>query len=152
MTFDLHISKFHIYCNFLAIQSRALIFHMCIPCNEAFLFISKVLTLWPWPWPLTYISLNFLNICHNFWTIRCRAFIFNNMYIPYDGAFLFIPRLLSCVTITFDLLIWKLEKWKKNPIISQIRHLLVQNHNDCTQNNKTQKAGDHNSLNLLIEV
>ena len=36
-----------------------------------------------------------LNICHNFKTIRGRAFIFNNMYIPCDESFPFIPKLLT---------------------------------------------------------
>ena len=49
-------------------------------------FISKNCSLyWLWPWPLTYISKNF-NLCHSFWTIRGRAFIFH-VYIPCDEAF-----------------------------------------------------------------
>ena len=33
---------------------RPLIFHMCIPFDKTFPWISKFLTKWPWPWCLTY--------------------------------------------------------------------------------------------------
>ena len=45
------------------------------------------------------------------------------MYISCDDAFPFIPKVFT----------------------------LVQDFNDCTPNNKTPKAGDHNSLNLLVK-
>ena len=50
------IWEFNICHNIRTIRDRAFIFHMYIPCDEAFPFIPKLLTLWPWPWPLTYIS------------------------------------------------------------------------------------------------
>ena len=62
--------------------------HMYSPCDNTFPFIPKVLTLWPWLWPLTYISEN-SNICHHFWTIRGRTFIFH-LYINFDDTFLLI--------------------------------------------------------------
>ena len=53
------------------------------------------------------------------------AFIFPMyMYISCDDAFSFIPKVLT----------------------------LVQDFNDCTPNNYTPKAGDHNSLNLLVII
>ena len=49
--------------------------------------------LWPWPRPLTYIFEN-CNICHSFWTINGRDFIFHK-YIPCDLSFWFIPKVLT---------------------------------------------------------
>ena len=45
MTFDLHTQKFNICHNFWTIRGRAFTFHMYIPCDEAFTFILKLLTL-----------------------------------------------------------------------------------------------------------
>ena len=60
----------------------------------------------------------------------------------------FRPYQKSTLTVTFNLHIWKL----KNTRISQIRQLVIRDHNDCTLNNNTLKARDNNSLNLLVVV
>ena len=71
------------------------------------------------------------------------------MYIPCDEAFPFVHKLSSqtrvTLTMTFDLHILKLENERKTPI-SQIKQLMVQDHNDCTPINYTPKVGDHNIL------
>jgi hypothetical protein len=41
--------------NFWIVSTRALIFHMSIPCDKTFPLVSNILTLWPWTWCLTYL-------------------------------------------------------------------------------------------------
>ena len=54
LTYISEISQICLNC--WTIKGRELIFHMYIPCDEAFPSIPKRLTLLPWPWPLTYTS------------------------------------------------------------------------------------------------
>ena len=56
----------------LSIWVWVLIFHMCIPCDEAFLFIPN---FWPNDFDLLPTLCLSLNFPHNFWTIGGRAFI-----------------------------------------------------------------------------
>ena len=51
-------SKLNLDHNFLTKRERALILHMCIPCDKTFLLIPKFLTSWPWPSLLTYFWKN----------------------------------------------------------------------------------------------
>ena len=44
--------------NFWTKGDRAFILHMCIICGLTFMFVPKMLTLWPWPWLLTYFWKN----------------------------------------------------------------------------------------------
>ena len=46
--------NFNLGHNFQTRRGRALILHMCIPCDQTFHMVPQVLTLWPWPWSLTY--------------------------------------------------------------------------------------------------
>ena len=98
MTFDLHIKNFNLGHNFWTIRGRALIFHMCIPCDKTFPLMPTFLNLWPRPWPLTTVAKN-LNLDHYFGTITDRVFIFH-MCIPCDKTFPLVPKF---VTVTFDL-------------------------------------------------
>ena len=58
LTFDLLLKKLNLGYNFWNKRDRAFIFHMCIPCSNTFLSITKFLTSWPWPWLLTYFWKN----------------------------------------------------------------------------------------------
>ena len=64
---------------------RALIFHMCIPCDNTFLV---TLTL-----KFDLLLKNF-NLGHSFLTRRGRVFIFH-MYIPCDKTFPWVPKHLT---------------------------------------------------------
>ena len=46
-------SKLNLGYNFWTKGDRAFILHMCIPCEETFLSVPKILTSRPWPWLLT---------------------------------------------------------------------------------------------------
>jgi hypothetical protein len=50
--------------NFWFVSTRALIFHMIVPYNKAFLLVLKLLTLWAWPWCLSHL-LNILPQSNN---------------------------------------------------------------------------------------
>ena len=43
----------NLFNNFWTVKGKALIFHMCIPCDITFPSVPNLLTSWPWPWPLT---------------------------------------------------------------------------------------------------
>ena len=47
--------NFNFATNFWTVSSRALVFHMSIPCDKTFSWVPLFLTLWPWPWSLTHI-------------------------------------------------------------------------------------------------
>jgi hypothetical protein len=47
------------------VSTRALIFHMSVPCDKTFLTVLKLFTLWPWPWCLTHL-LKALTLAINF--------------------------------------------------------------------------------------
>ena len=55
LVFDLLIKNFNLGHNTFMVSIRALIFHMSVPCDKAFPWVPKFLTLWPWPWCLTYL-------------------------------------------------------------------------------------------------
>ena len=44
--------NFNLANNFWTVSARALIFHMHIPCDKTFPWVSIIFTLWPWPWSL----------------------------------------------------------------------------------------------------
>ena len=44
--------NFNLGYNFWTVKAKALIFHMSIPCDEAFQWVPLFFTLWPWPWVL----------------------------------------------------------------------------------------------------
>jgi hypothetical protein len=52
LVFGLLIKNFNIGHNFWMVCTRALIFQLSISCDKTFLWVPKVLTLWPWPWCL----------------------------------------------------------------------------------------------------
>ena len=58
--------------NFWTVSSRALIFHISIPCVKTFQCVSIFFTLWPLSWSLT-LFYNF-NVGNNFWTTGAWAF------------------------------------------------------------------------------
>ena len=56
LKFDLLLKNFNLGHSFLTRRGRTFILHICIPYDKTFLFIQKILTLWPWPWSLTYFK------------------------------------------------------------------------------------------------
>ena len=58
LTFDLLFKKLNLSYNFWTKRGKAFILHMWVPYDMTFLFVPKILTLWPWPWLLTYFSRN----------------------------------------------------------------------------------------------
>ena len=83
------------YFLFWTTSTRALIFHINIPCNKTFPRVPLFFTLWPWPWSLTHFFENF-NIAYNFWIVSARALIFH-MNILSMGTIIFDP-----VTLTLE--------------------------------------------------
>ena len=77
--------NFNLANNFWTVSDRAFIFHMIIPCDKNFPWVSLFFTLLPWPWSLTQIFENF-NLVNNFWTVNARALIFH-MNISCDKTF-----------------------------------------------------------------
>ena len=76
-------SKLNLDYNFLTKWDRAFILHMYVPCDKTFLFVPKVLTLWPWPWLLTY-----------FWKNLTLAITFESKEIglSYNSCVFFVAR------------------------------------------------------------
>ena len=74
LTFDVLLKKLNLGYDFWTKRNKAFILQVCIPCGKTFLFIPKILTLWPWPWLLTYFWKK-LNLDHNFWTKSDKALI-----------------------------------------------------------------------------
>ena len=54
LEFDPFFENFNLANNFWKLSARALIFHMSIPCDKTFPWVSLFLTLWLWPWSLTH--------------------------------------------------------------------------------------------------
>ena len=77
---------------------------MCVPCDETFPSIPKILTLWHWPWLLTSFWKK-LNITFESRAIRLsdHAWIFL-LARPFVGSTIFEPMTL---TVNFDLLLKK---------------------------------------------
>ena len=96
----------------LKVNGRAFIFHMYIPCDEAFTIMPKVLTKWLWLWPLTCRSKNF-NVGDNL-TVRDRNFIFG-MYTQLMKPFKVTQR-----SMTLWPWPWPLTYISKNFNLSQI--------------------------------
>ena len=78
--------------NFWTVSSRALIFHISIPCVKTFQCVSTFFTLWPLSWSLT-LFYNF-NVGNNFWTVAARALVFH-MNTLWDKTFQWVPTALT---------------------------------------------------------
>ena len=72
---------------------RESIFDTPTQLMKPFQMMPRSMTLWLLLWPLIYISKN-LSFCHNFWTIRGRAFIIHTC-IPCDETCPFKPSFCS---------------------------------------------------------
>jgi hypothetical protein len=78
------LKTFNLGYNFWIVSTRALIFHMSIPCHKTFPSVQKfdlvVLTL--------VLNLHFknFNLGYNFWIVKNRALIFH-LSIPCDKTF-----------------------------------------------------------------
>ena len=108
LTFDLLFKKLNLGFNFWTKRDRAFILQVGIPCGKTFLFVPKVLTLWPWPWLLTYFSKNLtLAITFESKEIRLSYYICGFLM---TRPFLSVPKIFDPVTLTltFDLLFKKL--------------------------------------------
>ena len=113
--------KFNLASNFWTVSARTLIFHMSIPCDKTFPWVSLFITLWPWPWSLT----NFLKTLTLLWIFEqwvLEFWYFTWVFLvirPLHGYHFFYPVTLTLefdpffktltLLITFEQ--WVLELW-----------------------------------------
>ena len=133
LEFDLLFKNFNLANNFWTVSTRALIFHMSIPCDKTFPWIP--LFFFPVTLTLEFDLLfkNF-NLANNFWIVSARALIFH-MSIPCYKTFQWVPLFFTLLPwpwsltyffktltllITFDEL-WVLELWYFTWVVLVIR-------------------------------
>ena len=128
--------NFNLSYKFWTVSARALIFHMSIPCDKTFPWVSIIFD------PVT-LTLEFdpfkknFNLTYNFWTVSARALIFH-MSIPCDKTFLLVPlffilwpwpwslnHFLKTLTILITFEQWVLELWHFTWVSLMIRPLVA---------------------------
>ena len=122
LEFDLLFKNFNLVNNFWTVSSKALIFHMSIPCDKTFQWVPLFFTMWPWPSCLIYF-LKTLNLLITFeqWVLELWYFTWVFLVIrpfsgyhyfftpwPWPSCLIYFWKLLTLL-ITFEL--WVLELW-----------------------------------------
>ena len=93
LEFDPFFENFNLANNFWTVISRALIFHMNIPCDKTFPLKPLFLTMWPWPRCLTY-SLKTLILLKTFepWVLELWYIIWVFLVTrTFRGCYYFLP-------------------------------------------------------------
>ena len=103
LMFDLLFKNFNLGHKLWTVSDRALIFHMCIPCDKTFHIIPSLLTNVTLTLKFDILFKNF-NLGHKLWTVRDRAFRFQVYSLWQDLSHNTIMFDLVTLTLKFDLL------------------------------------------------
>ena len=103
-------------------NARALLFHMTIPCDKIFPYVSLFFTLWLWPWSLThFLKTLTLLITFKQWLLEhwyftwifpvIRSFCGYHYFWPCDLDLGVWAILLKTFTLLLTFEQWMLELW-----------------------------------------